>query len=196
MGMAFSGWNDPVQALTASEKIKSSLVGAKWIDAGGGNLNGRWNTSWITQWQTMIEAGNLSTWDGIVLDVEECFESGLAKPFGALLRAAKAAGLKTMVTTSHSAPYKCTDAKALMESFFASDDCDYISPQLYASGNEKKVSFEPTSGAGVAWTDWVGAKPLFVPSLTLNALNNSGYEVTQQYFAPLGINCTGYIMWY
>merc|ERR1719247_3686238 len=92
------------------------------------------------------DAGNLSTWDGIVLDVEECFESGLAKPFGALLRAAKAAGLRTMVTTSHSAPYKCDDAKALMQSFFASDDCDYISPQLYASGNEKNVSFEPTSG--------------------------------------------------
>lgn len=170
-------------------------MGAKWIDAGGGGFNGRWNTSWITKWQNLIEAGNLSTWAGIVLDVEECFESGLSEPFGALLRAAKTAGLGTMVTTSHSAPYKCTDAKALMESFFVSDHCDYLSPQLYAGGTEKKPSFVPTGGAGVAWSDWVGAKPLFVPSLTQNALADGGYEATKQYFAPLGINCTGYVMW-
>merc|ERR1712232_507940 len=132
---------------------------------------------------------------GIVLDVEECFESGLAKPFASLLRAAKAAGLGTMVTTSHSAPYLCSDAKALMQSFFSSDDCDYLSPQLYASGTETKPSFVPTSGANVSWADWVGAKPLFVPSLTLPALSHGGFEATREHFAALGINTTGYVEW-
>jgi hypothetical protein len=195
LGVAFSGWNDPANALSESDPVKTSLIGAKWIDAGGGNKNGRWNTTWISRWESLVKSGQLSSWDGLVLDVEECFEAGLAKPFASLLRATKAAGLGTMVTVSHSAPYMCDDAKALMSSFFTSADVDYLSPQLYSGGGEAKPSFEVTSGANVAWEDWVGAKARFVPSLTSACLANHGYADTQQYFDKLGITCEGYVVW-
>jgi len=196
IGIAFSGWNDPKNGIAESNAVKNSLVGAKWIDCGGGGYNGRWNTTWISAWTELIEAGSLSSWDGIVLDVEECFDEGLAELFAGLLHAAKVHGLGTMVTTSHSAPYMCKDAKALMQSFFTSDDCDYLSPQLYAEGGDQtKPSFVITSGADVSWDDWVDAKPMFIPSLTRNALAHGGYETTQVYFASLGINCSGYVEW-
>mmetsp|Transcript_8996 Transcript_8996/g.20106 ORF Transcript_8996/g.20106 Transcript_8996/m.20106 type:complete len:162 (-) Transcript_8996:53-538(-) len=90
--IAFSGWNDPANAVEESNATKDTLVGAKWIDAGGGNVNGRWNTTWIQKWETLIKSGGLASWDGIVLDVEECFETGLADGFVSLLHSAHRQG--------------------------------------------------------------------------------------------------------
>ena len=132
LGVAFSGWNEPQNALSDSSNVKSSLVGEKWIDAGGGNKNGRWNATLLQKWESLITSGGLDDWVGIVLDVEECFEVGLAPRFEAVLNVAKAAGLKTMVTVSHSAPYMCDDAEELMQAFFSNEDLDYLNPQLYA----------------------------------------------------------------
>jgi len=189
LGIAFSGWNDPQNGMSASNKVKDSLVGDKWIDAGGGGLNGRWNTTLLQKWESLIKSGGLSDWVGIVLDVEECFEAGLAQHFADVLSAAKKAGLQTMVTTSHSAPYKCDDAKELMQSFFVSDDLDYLSPQLYPP------LFVLTYGVDLEWADWVGARPKFVPSLTQTSLADGAYAATKEYFQPLGIVPAGYIMW-
>lgn len=196
VGIAFSGWNDPTNAISESNAVRSSLVGAKWIDAGGGGLNGRWNVTWINKWDLLIKGGGLKDWAGIVLDVEECFDSGLAEAFAGLLRTAKTAGLGTMVTTSHSAPYMCDDAKDLMKSFFISDDVDYLSPQLYAEGGDKTLpSFVVTSGAGVEWSDWVGSKPRFVPSLTKPCLDAGCYEKVKEYYAKMNIEVLGYVEW-
>jgi hypothetical protein len=192
LGVAFSGWNDPQSALSDSGNVKDSLVGEKWIDAGGGNENGRWNTTLLQKWESLIKSGGLSDWVGIVLDVEECFEVGLAQRFAEVLSAAKAAGLQTMVTVSHSAPYMCDDAKELMQSFFASDDIDYLSPQLYAEDGDL---FVVTYGAGVEWSHWMGAKPKFVPSLMQTALDADAYAKTHEYFKPMGIVPAGYVTW-
>merc|ERR1711896_83255 len=100
LGVAFSGWNDPAKALAESEPIRNKLVGDKWIDAGGGNKNGRWSADFLAQWETAIKNGDLKKWAGIVFDVEECSESGLAKSFASVLSAAKAAGMGTLVTVS------------------------------------------------------------------------------------------------
>jgi hypothetical protein len=193
LGVAFSGWNDPQNALAESNAIKSSLVGDKWIDAGGGGLNGRWNTTWINKWQSLIESGGLSDWAGIVLDVEECFDTGLAASFGDLLKAAKAKGLGTMVTVSASAPYMCDDSVELMKFFFASDDIDYLSPQTY--GESGPPTFVETDASDIKWTDWVGAKARFVPSLTKPQIENGDYQRTKDYFGNLGIEATGYVLW-
>jgi len=193
MGVAFSGENNPAQALSESEPHRSSLVGSKWIDAGGGNKNGRWNAQVLSQWESSIVSGALKAWAGIVFDVEECYSEGLAKNFASVLRAAKAAGMETLVTVSHSAPYGCTDAFTLMQSFFSSADVDYLSPQLYTSGSEAVPDFTPNHAAN--WSAWTGAKGRFVPSVGCNALKKGGYANVTQYFRKLNITTTGYLVW-
>ena len=101
--------------------------------------------------------------------------------------------MSTLVTTSHSAPYNCTNTLTLMQSFFNNTDVDYLSPQLYTSGLEAEPNFD--AGNGVKWLDWVGAKGRFVPSLSYNSLKNGGYKKTQEHFVALGITASGYIMW-
>merc|ERR1719174_263406 len=49
LGIAFSGWADPSKAKAESEPVHDGLVGGKWIDAGGGNANGRWSAEWLDQ---------------------------------------------------------------------------------------------------------------------------------------------------
>jgi len=191
--IAFSGWNDPAKAMQESEPLRKTLVGAKWIDAGGGNENGRWNQQHLSAWEAAISSGELQGWQGIVLDIEECDGGGLEQSFAAVLRAAKVANMSTLVTTSHSAPYSCNSALTLMQSFFNNTDVDYLSPQLYTSGGEAEPSFD--AGNGVKWLDWVGAKGRFVPSLSCDSLKNGGYKKTQAYFAALDITASGYIMW-
>lgn len=193
MAVAFSGWNNPVTALNQSEPIRSTLKGDVWIDSGGGNQNGRWSAQWLGAWSAAIKNGSLKNWSGIVFDVEECSNSGLEDNFADVLRAAKAAGMGTLVTTSHSAPYDCQDALALITSFVKSPDIDILSPQLYTSGGESAPDFD--AGNGVKWADWVGAKARFVPSLTCASLKNGGYEKAQEYFAKLHIDSSGYVMW-
>lgn len=193
LGIAFSGWNDPTTALNESKQLKTSLVGAKWIDGGGGNKNGRWSEDNIKQWITAIEQGLLADWQGLVIDIEECYNTGLESSFGSLLHAAKTAGLSTLVTTSHSAPYGCSDGLELMSAFFHSTDLDYLSPQLYTSGGESAPDFD--AGNGVKWSDWVGANAKFVPSLTCGTIKAGGYDKTKQFFANINITTAGYIMW-
>jgi len=140
-----------------------------------------------------MKSGGLKDWEGIVFDIEECYSPGLEQAFADTLRAAKAAGLKTLVTVSHSAPYGCSDPNTLMLSFFKNGDIDILSPQLYTNGNEAEPSF--VAGNQVKWTDWVGAKGRFVPSLGCNCVKSGGYEKTQAYFAKLNITTSGYIVW-
>jgi hypothetical protein len=192
MGVAFSGWNDPGKASGESDPVFNSLVGDKWIDAGGGDKSGRWNLQWIQAWQSSIQSGKLSKWRGIVFDIEECYDTGLAQAFSELFSATKAAGLQVLVTVSNSAPYGCSDARALMSSFFANRDVDYLSPQLYESGDETAPVFD--AGA-TAWSEWAGAKGRVVPSIGCKALRNKGYESTKSFLAQHGVTATGYIMW-
>merc|ERR1712216_176669 len=97
------------------------------------------------------------------------------------------------VTVSHSGPYGCSDSHDLMQSFFSNQDIDYLSPQLYTSGNEAIPDFD--AGNGVKWTDWTGSKARFVPSLACNSVKSGGYPHTKDFFAKYNITATGYIVW-
>lgn len=192
-GIAFSGWNDPVKAKNESEPLHDGLVGDKWIDAGGGNANGRWSVDWLKTWETAIENGELSQWSGIVFDIEECSSTGLAPNFASAFRTAKQAGLSVLVTVSHSAPYGCGDPDVLMKAFFLNEDVDILSPQLYTSGNEPKPSFD--AGNQISWDDWTGSKGRFVPSIGCLAVQNDGYESTKDFFSKYSLVPSGYIVW-
>jgi hypothetical protein len=192
IGIAFSGWNDPDKASGESDPIFDSLVGDKWIDAGGGDETGRWNADWIQAWESSIKSGKLGKWRGIVFDIEECYNEGLAQNFASLFAAAKVAGFQVLVTVSNSAPYGCSDAEALMTSFFENRDVDYLSPQLYESGDETSPIFD--AGA-VGWSKWAAAQGRVVPSIGCKALRNGGYEQTKSFLGQHGVSATGYIMW-
>jgi len=193
LGIAFSGWNDPVKAQSESEPLHDKLVGQKWIDAGGGNAHGCWGADWLAQWEAAIKGGELSKWDGIVFDIEECSAAGLADNFASAFRTAKEAGLSILVTVSHSAPYGCDDPDVLMKAFFGNDDIDYLSPQLYTNGNEPSPMFD--AGNQVKWEDWTGSKARFVPSLGCLAVKNGGYDKTKEFFATYSLTPTGYLVW-
>lgn len=189
-GVAFNGWADPSQALSDSEDVYASLVGDKYISIGGGNNNGRFTRSSLDALVSKLKVGEFSKYDGIALDIEEC-DAGLASQFGEALAAAKAKGMKTMVTVSHSAPYGCDDARVLMQSFFADVNTDYLSPQMYTSGEERQPDFEETTDAGVAFAEFSQSKAAIIPSI----VDETHYQPVADFFAKKGISLSGYVQW-
>ena len=125
---------------------------------------------------------------GLSYDVEEG-SSGLQQAFADSFAAARSAGLKVMVTVSHSSPYGIPDGPKLMAAFFADHNIDYLSPQLYTSGTEAANDF--TESAGVPWSAYKGATALFVPSI----VDDSMYASAVSYFQAIGITPAGYAQW-
>ncbi|MBO3458588.1 beta/gamma crystallin family protein [Aetokthonos hydrillicola Thurmond2011] len=188
LGIAFSGWADLSQALSDSASVKNQLVGDKYISVGGGNANGRFDYSKIERIIAVINNGQLSDYKGIAFDIEEC-DSGLTQKFREAFATAKNNHLQVLVTVSHSAPYGAADAKDLMTAFFADGNIDYLSPQLYTSGNESQNDY--TESMGVSWTDYAGAKAAMVPSIVQAGL----YNDAKNFFQQRGINTKGFIQW-
>ena len=57
-----------------------------------------------------------------------------------------------LVTTSHQAPYGFSDGADVMRAIFASPDVDYVSPELYTTGDETANDFALSKGAlRVCW---------------------------------------------
>ncbi len=100
MGIAFSGWTDPGQALADSNPIKASLAGAKFISLGGGNENGAFRAASFAPINQAIVGGHFAGWDGIAFDVE-LGDSGLENAFASSFALAKAQGFQVLVTISH-----------------------------------------------------------------------------------------------
>jgi hypothetical protein len=76
-----------------------------------------------------------------------------------------------------------------MKSFIDNRDIDFLSPQLYESGNEKKNDY--STNHGFKWEEWRGAYSEVIPSIVTASL----YADAHHYFSHIGINCTGYIQW-
>jgi len=188
LGVAFNGWADVDQALSASAQVVNSLVGVKYISAGGGNDNGKFTSARLDGWVNAINSGKLSAYGGVALDVEECASSGLASGFLRVTAAAKAKGMQTIVTVSHSAPYGCSDKVALMNAFFGDSNTDYLSPQLYTSGNEASPDF---TADAVSWESYAGAHASLIPSI----VNGGHFAATSSYFASKGLTVKGYVQW-
>jgi LysM repeat protein len=188
LSMAFSGYTDPAEALQNSASILSKLVGTKYISLGGGNDAGSFSASRISDINTAIQNGDFSDYDGIAYDIEEG-DSGLSDDFAASFALAKSNGFKVLVTVSHSAPYGISDAADLMNSFFANEDIDFLSPQLYTTGKEAANDYDISHG--VKWSEYAGAKAAIVPSI----VDNSYYPDAQTYFEGEGVVLQGYVQW-
>ncbi|MCM2292032.1 hypothetical protein NAC44_06770 [Allorhizobium sp. BGMRC 0089] len=187
-GIAFSGWADTTQALLSSNPVAAQLQGTPYICFGGGNSNGAFTPEVLEEINSAIQSGQCTAFKGIAYDVEEG-DSGLESAFAQSFAIAKAAGLKVLVTVSHSAPYGITDAASLMQSFFANEDIDYLSPQLYTTGTESENNWE--TSAGVTWDEYATAKAAIVPSIVYA----SYYANAQETFASYGVTTGGYVVW-
>lgn len=188
LSIAFSGWTDPERAFRDSDMVKNQLVGEKYISLGGGNENGRFSSISIDKIIAAINSGEFSGYQGIAFDIEEG-DAGLANKFHEAFVATKNNGLKVLVTISHAAPYGITDAKNLMTAFFADENIDYLSPQLYTNGNEAQNDF--AENMGVKWTDYLGAKASIIPSI----VQGNMYKNAKDYFMALKIHTKGFIQW-
>src|SRR5262249_45165714 len=151
---------------------------------GGGNANGKFDNSNIEKIIVAIKNGKFSGYRGIAFDIEEC-DTGLAQKFHEAFVTAKNNHLQVLVTVSHTAPYGAADAKDLMTAFFADENIDYLSPQLYTNGNETQNDY--TESQGIKWTDYVGAKAAMAPSIVQADLYNNAHD----FFLALGINTMG-----
>jgi len=187
-GVAFNGWADPATALSDSAGVYNSLVGRKYISIGGGNKNGAFSKARLDSLVSMLNAGKFSQYQGLAIDLEECSETGLASSFLAATAAAKAAGMETMVTISHSAPYGCSDKVDLMRAVFADSNCDYLSPQLYTSGGESEPDFVYD---GISWEEYASYKGRIIPSI----VDDTHYAATESFFAAKGAPVTGFVQW-
>jgi hypothetical protein len=189
IAIAFSGWADPNKALSDSGGVVHKLpVGSKYISLGGGNSNGYFTLSSVNSITQAIQNGDFHAYDGIAYDVEEG-DANLANAFTQSFAAAKLAGLKVLVTVSHSAPYGISDAADLMRYFFKESNIDILSPQLYTSGTEGSNDF--TTVAGVAWSEYGNASAAIVPSL----VNSGMYSDCTVFLATQGVHVAGYIQW-
>ena len=189
LAVSFSGWANVTKAL-AQSKVNPNFT-TTFLDIGGGNKNGRWSVEQIaTITPAFLANVTKAGYKGIAFDIEEC--TGVIPPatFQAVFAATKAAGLQTIVTTSHSKPYGCSNGVDLMEAFIKDANVDFMSPQLYGGGAEKHPDFAPN---GVEWSAYK-AKPAsqkFIPSLWFG----NQYAETVAYFAKIGLTVDGFMQW-
>jgi len=191
IGVAFSGWAEVSNALAESASVAATLPGDKYLSIGGGNANGHLSAERLMKLNAAIEAGELAGYSGVCYDVEEA-DGGMAAAFSYSFSVAKANGLKVLVTVSHSAPYAVPDKVLLMASFFNDSNIDFISPQLYTSGQEVVNDY---AWDGVEWAEYAKSKAAIVPSIVRAEL----FDDAKDFFANQLINANvailGFIQW-
>ncbi len=187
LGIAFSGWVSPAEALSNSLAVVNQLQGRKFICLGGGNSSGAWSNDAVNAVTQAIETNRFAGYQGIAYDIEEG-SAGLEAPFAISFAAAKAKGMTVLVTVSHSCPYGIADAVSLMNSFFANRDIDLLSPQLYTTGQETSNDY---TALNVPWSAYTQARAVIVPSIVHANL----YPSAQSYFADQGVTLGGFVQW-
>lgn len=189
IGIAFSGWAEVYQALS-SGPLAESLHGRKYLSVGGSNVNGVMNAATFKAMEENLDYVKDAGFIGICFDIESTQgENKYIPAMEAAFAATKAAGLKVIVTTSHSAPIKSGAPKQVVASWVASDNIDYLSPQLYSSGTEKQP--QTVTSSGVSWDVWKGAKATIIPSI----VDGTHWQATQNFFQNQGIPLGGYLQW-
>jgi hypothetical protein len=192
IGIAFSGWANPNNAVSDSNGVKGALPNTKYIALGGGNANGRWTSALLSSVNSAINAGSFSGYAGLCYDIEEG-DSGLANAFETSFSTAKANGLKVIVTISHAGPYGVSDATAVMNKVLASTNVDFVTPQLYTSGSETSLDYS-VGASGFPWSSWKSAKAKILLSIPQSSQWSCGYK----WFMDQGFsssNVVGYIVW-
>jgi hypothetical protein len=186
IGIAFSGWTDHQQAISESQSILKDLPGLKFISLGGGNHNGYWKVADVPKTEQACRDKKFTGYHGIAFDIEEG-DSNL--DFRSCFAACKNAGYQVMVTVSHSAPYGVPDAGRLMRSFFTDPSIDFLSPQMYTTGNEVENDFA-TSG-GVEWREYANSRAKIVPAI----VTGLRYPELEEGFKAFGVTTVGYVQW-
>ena len=186
MGILFGG-ESPRQAIDININKASTITsGKKFLNLGGGLESGIWNVSdldYINQKLTEIKRAG---WDGLCFDVEVCTPNvSFVDAFKNCFAKCKQAGLKVLVTMSHTNPYQCQTGAGqgmdLVNSWINDSNVDYISPQLYSSGD----SLEPSN-----LSMFKSVENKIVPSIpdvpdwdglnTKTGINNAGYIIWKQ----------------
>ncbi len=188
LAIAFCGYSDITEALECSAKLRPRMVGEKYMAVGGDNDNGAFSIATIEAVTADLKAGKVTGYVGIAFDVEECEGEGLASYFSKAFSAARSQGLEVLVTVSHSEPFGCKDSTTLMKAFLNDSSIDYLSPQLYTTGNETQNDY---TAVGTSWSAYAGAKAAVVPSVVRASL----YPDAQQFFLSQGVTLVGFIQW-
>jgi hypothetical protein len=187
ISLAFSGWTDPDTALANSQRFLGKMPGANYLCLGGGTKDGSFTAASLQTVTAAIQAGKFKGWAGIAYDVEGG-DSGLANLFAQSFSVVKKAGFAVLVTVSHSQPYDISDAATLMKAFFSDANIDYLSPQLYTTGNETANDY---TAIGTKWSQYATAKAKIIPSI----VKASYYQDAVNYFATQGVQLAGFVQW-
>ena len=185
--ICFSGSSVISNALNKCANVVNQMPGKRYISLGGVNDNGRWTVSALVKLLSAISRNLLSDYEGIAYYLAEG-DAGLSSVFAASFRAAKAKKLSILVSFSHSQSNGIRDGSLLIERFLASENIDYISPQLYTSGAETSNDFTTN---GIPWSLYAHSKAKIVPSV----IKSGYYSKALSYFSQYGISLAGYIQW-
>ena len=136
-----------------------------------------------------MNQGFMYSYAGICYDIQQG-DAGLLSLFQSSFAAAKAKGLKVMVTVGGTQPSGISDGSTLMTAFLASANIDIISPRLYTLGTEGANSYAVASGA-IPWANFKTATALIAPAM----VSKCYYADAVTYFAGQGVTISGYIQW-
>ena len=190
IGIAFSGSGTVSAALQAGPAAGALAGTTRYLALGGGNKHGVLSVAMLSDFVSSIPAISGAGFNGVCFDVEETHdETQMILAMEAAFASCREAGLRVMVTTSHSAPVTSSAPSAIVASWVANSNIDILSPQLYTTGKEESPMFD-TSG-GVAWSSWQGARAVILPSL----VDGSHYASTKAFFSSQGISIGGYVQW-
>jgi len=160
------------------------------VSFGGGKSKskGLWTQSVLTNLDSNITRIKQAGWDGIVYVIKEG-DPGLSNAFAKSFANAKAEGLSILVSVSNSQPYRIPDASLLMTGFISDSNIDYLSPQLFRSGNEPENDY---TDKGTTWASYTSAKAKFVPSV-VNFVRDC--PTAASYFDQFRIQVYGCVQW-
>lgn len=157
-----------------------------WASYGGGNDAGSWSDANIESVIGFIPTITTLGYTGVVLDIEQSSEVISIARWNELYSAIKDANLVLCVTTSHFQPYGILEnAAELVSDWLQSTLIDYLSPQLYTSGNQKANS----------WQDFNSAYKTSVPKVIPSIVQSTYYATVPVTVTSQLPNAVGYIQW-
>jgi len=179
------GGEVPKVAIDENINNASKLNGSKkLLNLGGGAETGIWNLSDFDYINSKLSAIKSAGWDGLCFDVEVCPPNvSFVEAFKDCFAKCKQAKLIVFVTMSHLVPYACKTGAGqgtdLVSAWISDSNIDYISPQLYTSGD----TLEPSP-----LTQFVTVRDKILPSIPFE----SDFDGLA---AKTGLDCPGYITW-
>ena len=183
IGIRFGG-EVPKTAIDNNINMASSLTSReKFLNLGGGLETGIWQLTDFNYINSNLSNIKSKGWTGLCFDIEVCTPGvSFVNAFADCFAKCKAAGLKVLVTMSHTVPYQCQSGSGqgmdLVNAWIKDPNIDYLSPQLYTEGH----TLEPTD---LSMFSTAIAK--IVPSIP--------YDSDWNNIQNLGITPAGYLSW-